>query len=221
VHGSRPMRTHTALLISVLAHSTGPSAETAQRLSIGVTGGVPITSQSPQADDSKRFTVGPSIELRLPANFAVEVDALYQRIGSLAIYNYPVVIPGGEATATVPINYRLRANYWQFPVLGKYYFRSRREGWRPYLATGYVFGDNWVHVETNVAPTDSAGNPSQVPSGSSKYRTPWNVGAVFGAGVQFQKGRISFLPGVRYTRWGDYSLSGRKNEAAFLLGIQF
>jgi hypothetical protein len=32
-------------------------------------------------DESRPYTIGPSVEFRLPVGFAVEIDALYRRLG--------------------------------------------------------------------------------------------------------------------------------------------
>ena len=60
----------------------------AEILSIGVKGGVPLTDAFNTArsgslsyfSETKRYTVGPTVELHLPLRFSIELDALYTRL---------------------------------------------------------------------------------------------------------------------------------------------
>jgi hypothetical protein len=98
----------------------------AQPFSAGVKIGAPLTDalavQSPNPLDyvanTDRFVVGPYIEVRLPAGFAVEVDALYRSFSFSSV-------PGGTS-----------ASQWEFPVLAKRRFLKGPV--RPYLDGGLV-----------------------------------------------------------------------------------
>jgi hypothetical protein len=83
---------------------------------------------------SKDFVVGPYIELRLPAGFSLEADALYQS-GLFAN-----IADGGSA--------------WQFPILAKYKFA--KGPFRPYLDGGISFS----HITDfpNIADLNHASN---------------------------------------------------------------
>ena len=71
----------------------------AQAVSLGVKGGIRFTDASGGQDESRPYIVGPSIEFRLPAHFAIEVDALYQRIGNTSTFNFSgITIPPGVTT---------------------------------------------------------------------------------------------------------------------------
>jgi hypothetical protein len=78
-----------------------------QSLVLRVTGGARLTDDitSPATSESKRYIVGPMIELGLPLGFAVEADALYSREGNYFAFN------GGSVQST---------NAWEFPLLLKY-----------------------------------------------------------------------------------------------------
>jgi hypothetical protein len=166
--------------------------------------------------ESRRYTIGPSIEFRLPANFAVEASALYQRVGSsVALFYSPVIISSGpNLVQLTTIAYRQRTNSWRFPILGKYYFRDRGSRWQPYLGTGYAFEAGWSHTDYSTT-TDGVLTKS-----SFDGRGQVNVGAVAAAGVRIHAGRFAVLPELRYTRWAP-GASTRRNEGLFLLGIQF
>src|SRR5690349_7233262 len=87
-----------------------------QSLSIGVKAGIrtmdDIENFTGEASgratsESKRYTVGPLLELGLPFGLGVEFDALYNREGYDASFsNF-----GGSSFE------RERANSWQFPLL--------------------------------------------------------------------------------------------------------
>ena len=72
---------------------------------------------------TRRFTIGPSAELRLPMGLAFEVEALYKRT-SLDLTDGDTFTSRG-------------ANSWEFPLLAKY--RLPGDTLRPYLGGGASF----------------------------------------------------------------------------------
>lgn len=94
----------------------------AQNLHFGLKGGVPFTdlveSGGNVSDLSSRWTLGPMIELDLPAGLGVEFNALYRRIGYSALQDNT-------------------ASAWDFPLLLKYKFPGILA--RPYISGGWVF----------------------------------------------------------------------------------
>ncbi len=147
------------------------------------------------------------MEVRLPAGFALEADALYRRLGDTFVAEY---ISG---TAFVSYVDRQRGNAWQFPLLGKYYFR-RASAWQPFVGTGFAFETIGVH---DISSGDLA-NPFASNTGTivSNYRAPLEVGAVIAGGVRFHASRVSILPQIRYTRWGGTNSLTRSNETSLL-----
>lgn len=212
------------LSISFLAMIVGASFLSAQTVSFGVKGGVPLIEQGGNFDESRPYIVGPSVEVHLFGGFAVEADALYQRLGASFTFSPFSLLAGSSVSlAGSSISYeaiRQRGNAWEFPLLGKYYFRSRTSAWRPYLATGYNFRTIGVHTAGTVILTDQNGMP-HTSSFRQSFRSDLGIGATFAGGVRLRAGRIAVLPEVRYTRWGSSDNLTRKNEAAFLLGISF
>ena len=75
--------------------------------------GTIFTAQQP------RYTVGPYVELRLPARMSIELDALYR--------NYDFVPPGGAVSASS----------WEFPVVVKHKFPVPLV--KPYFGAGVSF----------------------------------------------------------------------------------
>ncbi len=217
VHLGWPMRKYTVVFLSLLGCSFSVSNAQDQRVSFGVKGGVPISSPPGYNDESRRYIVGPSIEIRLPANFALEFDALYQRIGS-SFYGSFSDPENGTAGA---YSSRERGNSWQFPLLAKYYIGSRTRTWQPFLSTGYALGVSWNHGEFQSSVTSGTPLTTQSNQGKSDSRSPLNVGAVLAGGVRYNAGRVALLPEFRYTRWGALTSATRKNQTHFLMGIAF
>jgi hypothetical protein len=186
------------------------SIASAQVVSVGALGGVPIPNTA-GTNEAPPYTVGGSVEVRLPAGFALEADALYRRLGDTFTAYF---ISGTAAGSYID---RQRGNAWEFPLLGKYYFR-RTSAWQPFVGTGFAFETIGVHdVSSGIT------NPFATSAGPvvSNYRAPLEVGAVFAGGVRFHLGRASILPQVRYTRWGGTNVLTRNNETSFLVGITF
>jgi len=206
------------LLCFAIIMTTCPAS--AQLLSIGALGGVPFFDQTTtKPDESRPYIVGPSVELRVPGGFAIEADALYQRLGSTSQFSFIGAGLNGPSLLAY-FTVRQRANSWEFPVLGKYYFRRRESGWQPFLGTGWSFRTAGEHQSVSQLTADSSG-ALHASSFQNSFRADLAVGATFAAGIQVRAGRFALTPEVRYTRWGTSDGSFRKNEAGFLLGIRF
>lgn len=154
--------------------------------------------------------MGPSIEVRLPGNFAIEVDALYQRVGTSSA--------GAASAGASFMTYfdRWRGNVCEFPVLGKYYFHTHA-AWQPFVDAG--LGARWLKRQEDISEF-SGGNGTVQPL--ALHYSGWRVtgGVVAGAGILFRTGRVAWLPQFRYTRWGGSGTLTRANEASFLLGFR-
>ena len=200
----------------------------AQPVSIGALGGVPLVDQTqPDSgptshDESRPYIVGPSVEVRLPAGFALEADALYQRLGNTFSYQLLNTIGPGSTlvgAGTTAFTNRLRGNLWEFPLLGKYYFR-RDSAWQPFFGTGWALRFAEIHQAGSETMVDANGVLSTF-SFKDSFRSDLEIGATFAAGVRYRVGHFAFLPEVRYTRWGGQNNILRKNEAGVFLGISF
>ena len=212
------MKRHVVLFLMMIAADRVASG---QLISIGAKAGIPFVEQNQGGDESRRYIVGPSVEVRLPAGFAIEVDAFYRRIGNTFSFSLPGnVTPPTLPWTTIYIN-RQRGNYWEFPMLGKYYFRPRTTAWQPFVGTGWAFRTVGFHEDISQTVIDASGN-SHSNSFRLHSRSDLGVGAVFAAGVRFRAGRLAVLPQVRYTYWGSTAqFQLRRNEAGVLLGIAF
>lgn len=207
---------HFRLYLAALMLFTAIVPAIAQRVSVGVKGGLSTFRTTPGNDESKPYIIGPSVEVGLPAGFAVEADALYQRLGSSQAFY------GTIGQQTFSYTYRERAKSWEFSLLGKKYFRSQLALLQPYIGTGFSFRTISTHVDTTSSVT--SGQDLALTSSASHRtdRLPLNTGVVAAAGLRVNTGLISLLPEFRYTRWGASSETvTRKNAGRFLLGINF
>src|SRR5690242_2338538 len=106
-----------------------------QPVGFGVKAGVPLTNFVSAAhsgtfdwnSSTNRYIVGPTIELRLPAGFGVEFDALYRRLH----YNGSGFVDNAFTTS------QTTGNNWEFPLLLKY--RIPAEVVRPYVSAGIAW----------------------------------------------------------------------------------
>src|SRR5258708_29899813 len=180
-----------SLLFALAITATGVAS--AQLVSVGALGGVRLTEGFSYDDESRRYIVGGSVEIRLPARFAIEADALYQRVGETN--SFIESLPSSLFFIT-----RERGNSWQFPLYMKYYFRPQTAAWQPFIGTGFAFRTVSFHGDTSEA--SSAAITSNF---DEDFRSSLGVGASIVAGLRFHYGPVAILPQVRYTRWGDSS----------------
>jgi len=117
---------------TVLFFLIAAAAASAQPLGAGLKVGVPATdafkvlpvpTPGVFTGESPRYTVGPYIELRLPARMAIELDALYR---SYSFRSVDRAVLGNQSGSS-----------WEFPVLIKHRLASGLI--RPYFDAGVSF----------------------------------------------------------------------------------
>ena len=198
------------------------SVTAAQPVSIGVTGGVPITdafetaqgNNSAYVSNTHRYVVGPTVEFHLPARFSLEIDGLYRRLG----FDYTATSPFARTSTT--------ANSWEFPALIK--FDILPGPIRPFIDAGANFRHiTGAHQVQQVITAGSLGavdvdNPPE-------FNKQNDIGFTFGGGVTFKAGWFRISPQLRYTHWGSDNfrdpihslLHTNRNQGDFLLSITF
>lgn len=193
------------------------SASFAQDFSIGAKGGAVLTADihPTTISESKRYTIGPTVELKLSHGFSVEFDALYRRLGTGRSYQYAW------------FNYysRDRSNSWEFPILAKYSFPTPL---KLYVSGGYAFRAITGSGYTDALDTVD-GSVSRL-TYSTKYKN--SFGFVVATGVEIRLGSLSFTPEFRYTRWTNKSRenfnqylglfeNSTLNQAEILMGLSW
>jgi len=197
-------------------------ASFAQPVSIGVKAGVPLTDfvDAAKGDhaayftNTKRYTVGPTVEFHLPARFSLEIDALYKRFG---FEGQAVMADGSTLTAT-------RGNSWEFPILAK--FELVPGPVRPFVDAGASI--RHISGIKQVRQIVSAGTLSVVElDDPPEFNKAMDIGLTFGAGITLKLGRVRISPELRYTRWGGENLRDPvnallhtyRNQGDFLIGF--
>lgn len=203
------MKLKTFLLLSVVS-AVGALA---QPIGVGIKAGVPLTDTfsdvSNFTSDTKRYILGPMVELRLPAGFAIEGDALYNKTD----LSGPLSAIGSIFTSVV------NTNSWEFPVLLKKKFGPNTPGVsiRPYVEAGATF--RYLSGLSDL--------PAFITNGRGVDKN--NTGFTAGGGVEFKLLFLRVSPELRYTRWGTDTFTGglaniwqtNKNQGQFLVGISF
>ncbi|MEO8129581.1 MAG: hypothetical protein ABI822_20950 [Bryobacteraceae bacterium] len=177
-----------------------------QTLSIGAKGGVRASGEleGSGTSESKRYLIGPALEVKLPFRFAVEVDALYSRFG----------LRSSDAIFGNIFNQSWRADSWEFPVLAKF------EPVRPiFFEGGYVPRSlrGSTHFDSILA--DLSGNRTRQ---IFDQKTDYDVshGIVMGGGVDLPLGPLRLSPEVRYTRWLNRAFDNSGSRGFFLQSSQ-
>jgi hypothetical protein len=204
------MRTFIPAVILVTILSIDASAQT---ISFGAKVGGPLNdsfipdpsafSTNPFTTFTKRYTVGPSIELMSPLHIGFEANALYKRSGYTRDFNF--------------LTAETKVNSWEFPLL----FKARIPG----ESVG-AFADAGLSLR-RVQGTTTYSDGTQSLDRPLELAQPWTHGFVAGGGVSLKFGSIHFDPELRYTRWGTQNFSApgafvsNPNQIEYLLGIRF
>ncbi len=208
------MKCSLLLLLCALPLYCGP-------VSFGLKAGVPVTaaeasySDSRYSVDTQRWTAGGTVEIDLPANLSVGVDALYRRFSNSYHTNYIV-------TAFTDAN----IGHWEFPVYAKYRFGGHLA--QPYVEAGFAFDRAHTSVTSGCSGGEYApGEPlcGGAPASSTFSSSQWGAGFLAGGGVEIKAAFLKIAPEVRYTRWprGVFSTGtlGRPNQVEILVGVRF
>ena len=189
--------------LSILLISAG--ALSAQSLSVGVIGGAPFsdvvnnsTASGLQAiAKSTNFTIGPSLQVGLPAHLRIEVDALSRP------YSFNLVSKGP--------NVDVSANQFRFPVLLQYSFGTPLV--RPFLEAGLSF-DHLSGLSTAA---------KSITSGPGKLLHQSDAGLVLGAGADVRIPFFRVSGELRFTRQAvsNFDSFSNLNQAEILFGIHF
>jgi hypothetical protein len=192
-------------------------AAIAQPVSYGLKAGLPLTDlvstvQGDTTAATRRYLVGPEVEVRLPLGLSVEFDALYRHF---SYANY-------EALAGTVVTTIGSSGNWEFPLVVKYRLRGRLV--RPYVEAGVAWDvmSGLQNTSTTSPCSLRVCEGANYPPTPSSQRT---AGVVVGGGVDLHWKALHIAPEFRFTRWAQqyFDLSGYlhsgRNQVEFLIGF--
>jgi opacity protein-like surface antigen len=210
--------TKTVLLLLVSA-----AAAFSQPIGVGVKVGLPLNdvfeggsnATTTFESETKRYIVGPQIELRLPAGFAIELDALYTQ-ANFSSFSRGVNTISGVADA----------NAWEFPLLLKKKFGGANAvaaSVRPFVSVGASFRrlTDVGKIGQFITGNQSTNTANQIDKNAT--------GFVVGGGLEVRALIFRISPEIRFTRWGTSHftqglsnvLDTNRNQGQFLVGFHF
>jgi hypothetical protein len=202
----------------------------AQRFSFGVKAGVPVTSALPNYAgatgmvDTGRWTVGPTVEVRLFDHLSFEFDALYRGYRQQQSFGAYFAIQSGAnsvpiVTVPVYVSARQDAKEWDLPLLLKYRFHAGPV--HPFVDAGFEFAhvsSDFTSTQMCLGTSDACSAAGVVSYAQNGYTSGVNRrGPAAGAGMEFKYGRVRIAPEVRYTKLTQPTA----NEATVLVGFTF
>jgi Outer membrane protein beta-barrel domain len=202
------------ILTAFLLITAAPSLA---QIGFGVKGGVPLTdlfdAENPAAaTETRRYIIGPMVEVRLPAGLAIELDALYTRA------NFSNALDATGSIVTAPFD----TDAWEFPLLLKKKFGGANAvaaSVRPYIGAGASF--RRLTGISNIGSFITGNRSGEVDRN--------NTGFVAGGGLEIRALFIRISPEFRFTYWGtDHFTEGLANiwktnraQGQFLVGLSF
>ena len=213
------------------------SSAFAQHISVGIKAGVPLTDLVKTASgdvrtstQTKRYTIGPVVDIGLPLGFGVEVGAMYKRFDqqsiAVTITGYVVIDEDNSYPVTQKAGISAVGHSWEFPVAVQY--RFFKSAIRPYVEGGVSLNrlSNVYSVQQTPYPRQL-----QLPFTIEHIRSSFTRhGPLFGMGVDVKLHRIHVTPGLRYTHYNKLtSLTacisgpgcGGNKAVDFLVGFTF
>ncbi len=196
---------------SILLIAFGPiPIISAQAVSFGLVAGAPFNDvvktgfASPSAiqsiPKSANFTIGASLQVRLPKSVGFEADFLYHPY-DLNLNSIGLGLVGVETTT------RISASQFRVPLLLQYRFRTPVI--KPLVEAGASI-DHLGNVSASTTtvisiPPETSSSSGGIPTaGPGHLKTQSNVGIVFGGGAEIKIAFVRVSGEVRYSRDGEY-----------------
>ena len=173
-------------------------------VSMGIKGGAPFEKMG-----AGLWTFGPTIELKLPARFAIGFDALYSRAETA----------NARGIGSATFSSRVTASQWELPVFVK--FRLTNSAVRPFVLAGGTSSNVRGKVEGGCSGDAMlCGSPSTNVFTSSRFSRSGG-GFAAGGGAEISWRALKIAPEIRYVRWSTGYFSGHPNRVEALLGLRF
>lgn len=226
-HGNRLSSSCGGTALACLLLTSGAYA---QHISIGIKAGVPLTdvveaksAELPFQAKTKRYTIGPVVDIGLPLGFGVEFGAMYKRFDQNSV---AVTITGfttiGETSFPIQRTADMSAvgHSWEFPVAVQYHFSKSII--RPYVEGGISFNHLGATYDFENASFPSP-VPRQPPFTIAPIRSSFGrAGGLLGMGVDLKFHVIHVTPGLRYTHYNETRFwLPSTNPVDFLVGFTF
>ena len=199
------------------------SNESRPRVLVGIKGGASLTRKFLTSDygtfdaHTRRYTIGPVMDIALPRGLGIEVGALYKHIDERSFSATLLSIVDTDEGPAANFQYNRVSTVgrsWEFPVAGQYHTSLR--SMRPYVEVGFSY--NRLHNIYGPLPNFS-GQTQRSPSLNSVNRSK---GVLFGGGTEMKLHMIHVTPGLRYTHYnkGQFFLNA-PHAVDFLVGFTF
>jgi hypothetical protein len=198
--------------MACLILAAGPSALALQHISVGIKAGVPLMDAVESESNpllfqaqTKRYTIGPVVNIGLPLGFGIEFGAMYKHFDqkSMTITTTGFTFtPDGESDPIQQVGAISTAGQsWEFPVAGQYHLS--KSAIRPYVEGGVSFNHlssvyNFESFFTGLL------GPRPLPFTLGPTIGSFNrIGGLFGLGVDLKLLKMHVTPGFRYTHYSD------------------
>ena len=209
-------------------------------LSVGVTGGVPVSPQSatyypatidlnpsssnqstgnvmfqaPNDFYQKPYAVGPSVEFNLPLNCSLEVGMLYERFHRDMSEGITPLTGGGVNFGYVT---SVAADAFSFPLLAKYNFGHRRV--KPFIEAGATlrhlddFNGQGIQLDFYLHASAAAFqfNPGKAV----------DVAVTAGGSVRYRVGPVDVVPEIRFLHWTALYEQPVQNQVMLMVTVAF
>jgi hypothetical protein len=171
--------------------------------------------------------VGPTVHLQISDRWAVTLDALFSRAGYDATSTTETLPEGEEDPDFISdLHERTRVNFWDFPLLARYYLTGFQEDPSRLYATGGVALRTVSGVDTfkERVVDDDLSDTDRTPIEPARSAV---AGVVAGAGLRLQdEVGLKVDLEVRYTRWLQRAFDSNvarssPNEGAVFVSFSF
>ncbi len=175
------------------------------------------------------FGCGVTIEFVVSRRFALLADLLYRRAGYKAGFETVEGVDDEDTDEDERTRSEMlvqtRADYWELPLLGRFYDGNQRQPVRSFIESGMSVR-RVRHIRTFREFTDVDGSirDDESPVTPAKRTV---AGIVLGGGFQLTGGTgVRITPEIRYTRWLGYTFDeaptrSKRHQVELFLGITF
>jgi hypothetical protein len=211
-----------------------------QWLSVGVTGGVPVsphsatyssaiilvnpsssdqatsdvTLQAPNDFYQKPYAVGPTVEINLPWRFSLQEGMLYERFHQDVSEG---ITPSREGGVNFGFITSVAANAFSFPLLARYNFARHRI--KPFIEAGATlrhlgtFTGEGIQLDFHLHPNSTA---FQFDPGKAV-----DVAVTGGVGFRYRVAIVDVVPEIRILHWTAQYEQPAQNQAMLTLTFTF